>query len=800
MVETMIILDNTKSLSVLANDSTNGLGQLNVLTAFCDEELNGIYEVELTVSTKEKYFSLLSIGSILKIKLDAIRGEQLFRVYFISKPINEIATVKLQHISYDCSKISIAPFESTGAVASVNGLLSHMIGSYPFTLTTNIENTTSNFKLDIPRSFRECLGGYEGSLLDTFRGEYEWDNLTIRMLARRGSDNGVRIAYGKNLTDFNQEENNENTYDGVLGYAVVDEVTYTASTYYNKTGATNPRILNVDFSSDYESGEVPTSADLLAKATTYATNNNIEVPNVNITISFVPLWQTEEYKNIAPLERVNLGDTVHVFFDKLNVEASSRVVKTRWNIVSEKYDEIELGSTKANLNTVLNETSEQTKKEIMKEVDDDNGFIVEELEGLADLITNGLGLFVTKNVLIDGSMRIVLHNKPTVADSDVLYYIGANGLVVSTDGGSTWNAGFNPDGSAYFNALSANIIRALQIYGSFLRFGDESSNYIDVAPYSINNVPQGVSFDGTGYVRFRPQESFIVNNIDSNQNILNTFVMGAEDVDNNINDFIHLRNYDSGNHLLANAIEMNAPLVDSVSGRDYNRLVILNKNTSTQAELLSNQIELYSMANERRMSLENYSIDGGHKANYIQFKAQATSDYLIFNNFKINSDTIASQIQLRSTTLSSVQTNNVSIINNNHSTNNTGNRILMQASAEVSQVNYDNYMANANTLANSITMFHNVNSGVRSLSLYNYDANNYASNIIQLGSTDGIKVWAKEDNINISASPSMSTQSGSGNITIGALNNIVIFANEKLYLQGREIYIDSSNYVRARAL
>ncbi|MBR3003992.1 MAG: phage tail protein, partial [Lachnospiraceae bacterium] len=81
--------------------------------------------------------------------------------------------------------------------------------------------------------FRECLGGWEGSVLDVFRCEYEWDNLTVKMYARRGADNGVRIAYGKNLTDFVQEQNNENVYDGVYGYAVVDEVTYEASNYFN---------------------------------------------------------------------------------------------------------------------------------------------------------------------------------------------------------------------------------------------------------------------------------------------------------------------------------------------------------------------------------------------------------------------------------------------------------------------------------------------------------------------------------------------------------------------------------------
>ena len=406
-------------------------------------------------------------------------------------------------------------------------MLANVIGSTPFTMTTDITNTTSNFTLDIPRSFRECLGGYEGSLLDVFRGEYEWDNLTVRMLAHRGADNGVRIAYGKNLTDFTQEENIENVFDAVYGYAVIDDVFYQPSGIYNKTGATTPKVKIVDFSSDYESGDTPSQADLYAKAQTYATNNDIEVPNVNIKVSFVPLWQTEEYKNILPLERVSLGDTVHVYFEKLNVEATARVIKTVWNVNLERYDEIELGDAKANLNTVINESVDSAVSSAISDIDIDTGYIEDELNNLSDLITNGLGLFVTKNVLIDGSERIVLHNKPTVDASDILYYIGANGLVVSTDGGSSWNAGFNPDGSAYFNALSANIIKALQIYGSYIegtqiKFGGNASIIAKNTP-----AMNGVIFDGDGVIKFKTSNNYNIQNFKNNNDayLFNEFDM-----------------------------------------------------------------------------------------------------------------------------------------------------------------------------------------------------------------------------------------------------------------------------------
>ena len=251
-------------------------------------------------------------------------------------------------------------------------------------------------------------------MLDTFRGEYKWDNLTVNFLARRGADNGVRISYGKNLTDFQQETNNTEVYTGVLGFATVDDVCYVGNVY-NKT--TGDKIKIVDFSSDYESGQTPTTAELTTKATTYATNNDIEVPSVNIKISFVPLYQTEEYKNIAPLERVSLGDTVHVYFEKLGVEASSRVVKTVWNVLLNKYDSVELGSTKANLNTVINDSIESATSEMLSNLDIDTGAIEEELSEMSQLIINGLGLHCTKVPLQSGGYRIYIHNADTLANS-----------------------------------------------------------------------------------------------------------------------------------------------------------------------------------------------------------------------------------------------------------------------------------------------------------------------------------------------------------------------------------------------
>ncbi len=618
------VLDSSKTLSALVADTTNGLGQLKVMNDLVTEELNGIYELEFDILTTENHYQDLVDNRLVKVNVNEMDDEQIFRVYEITPSINFTAHVRCQHITYDLSKIVVKPFTATGAVSIKNGLVTYMLGSYPFTTWTDITNTTSTFTNDIPRNFRECLGGYEGSVLDVLRPEYEWDNLTVKLHARRGSDHDTRIAYGKNLTDFEQEENNENVYDAVYGYAVVDEVTYEASSIYNKTGATYPKVLNVDFSSHYQSGETPTGAELLQYATDYATNNDIEIPSVNIKISFVPLWQTEEYKNIAPLERVFLGDTVHVYFDKLGVEASSRVIKTVWSPSLKRYEEIELGSARANLNTVINDTVKEATDGIADAISVDTGFIEQQLDELSSLIINGLGLYKTEEQVPGGGVRIILHNKPLLADSDTQYYMSSAGIMVSTDFGTTWTAGFDAQtGELFTQALSTITLKALEIYGSYIEgsvmmFGDPTDKFISVNPfdYDGDNVVDGVTFDGNGYIRFQPQGSFTINNVNSNGDTLNYFQMEASQSQYHN---IFMRNYNPSDLSSGNVFSI---VANASSGNSTN----LINYSFTRANAQSNSILMSNNSTESSITIKNWNV-GLSTSNSIEMKSDGTMKF-----------------------------------------------------------------------------------------------------------------------------------------------------------------------------
>lgn len=352
------ILDSSLDLATLATFSDNGLGTIQPLDGTDTEELNGMYECEFRVLTTEKHYNDLEVEGIIVAPTE--KGEQMFRIYYMSKPLNRTVTVRAKHITYDLNKKIVEPFTATGAAEAVELMVSNTIGGIPFTMTTNITNTESITTLPEPKAFRGALGGFEGSLLDVFRCEYEWDNLEVKMLSRRGADNGVRIAYRKNLTGCKMDEDSSKVFTSVMCF-VNFEGQLRWGNIYNKVTTQYPKVLLIDMSEKYSADAMPSVNQLTEDAQTYATNNDIEVPKISLEVNFIPLWQTEEYKNVAPLEAVQLGDDVQVDIDYLGITANMRVVKTVWNINTQRYDSIQLGSLKSSLASIVSDVQQSVE-------------------------------------------------------------------------------------------------------------------------------------------------------------------------------------------------------------------------------------------------------------------------------------------------------------------------------------------------------------------------------------------------------------------------------------------------------
>lgn len=407
MVDSLIILFDQNEEAF----TSNGLGALpDAISCIVTEERNGEYEVEMEYPLTGSHFHDIQKRRILCVKPNPYDDFQPFRIYSITKPINGIVTVHAAHLSYDTSGsiVKLFPADAGSASAAMSYLKNFSVPSTPFTFFTNV-GKTGTMSVPKPSSIRSLLGGSAGSILDTFGGEYLFDKWNISLLESRGANRGVTIRYGKNMTDLEQEENDTDFYTGVYPFWYSESEDGGLVTLSANNGIVNApgtydfvKIMPLDLSSENFSKEMtdsegytttiekPTEAELLAAAQKYIADNKIGIPKVSLDVSFVMLAQSEEYKDFARLETVKLCDTVTVEFEKLGVKTTAKCVKTVYNVLTGKYNSIELGEPKSSLaETVSNQGT-------LIEEASDKSYMERAIQNATDLIMSGkLGGYVT---------------------------------------------------------------------------------------------------------------------------------------------------------------------------------------------------------------------------------------------------------------------------------------------------------------------------------------------------------------------------------------------------------------------
>lgn len=417
MVDTMITLHESTETAF----TTNGLGTLSdSITCEVTEERNGEFELEMEYPVTGIRYKELQLRRIIMAKPNPYSDLQPFRIYAITKPINGIVTINAEHISYDMSGYPVSAFAADTVQNAFINMKSASAVDCPFSFSTD-KTTTANMTVLKPSSMRSLLGGVDGSILDVYGGEYEFDKFNVKLWNKRGADRGVSIRYGKNLTDLKQEENCSSVYTGVYpfwyseqeGLVQLDEKIVKASGTYNFT-----RIYPLDLSQEWQ--EKPNQEQLRTRANSYMKANNIGVPAVSLTVSFIQLSQSTEYAKYALLEDVHLCDTVSVEFPELNVSATAKCIKTIYDAISNKYVSIELGESRTNLASTISDQKQAISDTITKT------FMQQAIENATKLISGGTLILGGKNNA-NGTALI------KDANGNVLIRLDRDGITLSED-------------------------------------------------------------------------------------------------------------------------------------------------------------------------------------------------------------------------------------------------------------------------------------------------------------------------------------------------------------------------------
>ena len=460
----------------------NGVGALrDCISCTITEERNGSYELEMVYPVGGQHYDALALRGLIKAQPNPYAEEQLFRVYQISRPINGQITVNAAHISYDLSGIPVAPYTASTAAQALDRIKSQATVDCPYEFWTDL-TTTANFAANVPSSLRSLLGGIDGSILDVYGGEYEWDNYTVKLHSKRGTDRGVSIRYGKNLTDITQEENCESVYTGVYPY-------WTDSDGNVKQISTSPivdvpdsqysftRILLLDISREYT--EQPTDEQLKQYALNYIKANKIGVPKVSLKLSYAQLEQTEEYKGKALLERVGLCDTVHVVFERLGVDATAKVVKTVYNVLLDRYDSVELGTPRSNLASTIVNAEKNTKAEI----DKTKSILQEAVDQATKLITGNLGGYVVLHSSAGNNTpdELLVMDQPDINTATKVWRWNLSGWGYSSTGyAGPYRLAATMDGAINADFLTTGTLNAEIIKAGILKSQTGDAFYLDL--------------------------------------------------------------------------------------------------------------------------------------------------------------------------------------------------------------------------------------------------------------------------------------------------------------------------------
>lgn len=443
------------------NFDTNGIGIL-ADAIFCEitEERNGIFELEMKYPITGIHYKEIKTRNIILASPNPVENTQPFRIYRITKPINGIITIYGEHISYDLSGIPVSPFTAGSAAEAISKLQSSAAIESPFTFWTDKE-TVATMSVVAPASTRSLLGGQQGSVLDVYGGEYQFDRYTVRLYNQRGMNRGVSIRYGKNLTSLEQDENISSVYTGVYPYwmdadnnlVTLPEKILNAPGTYNFT-----RIMALDLSQEFESA--PTEEQLRNRANTYMTANNIGVPKVSLDVSFIQLEQTEEYKNIALLERVELCDTVNVEFPELGISATAKCVKTVYDVLQERYTSVELGEARTNIADTIADQQQKIEKAPTTST------MQKAINNATNWLTNADGYVIAVKDDNGTWKEILFLDTPSAETAKNVLRINTNGIGFSTNGvNGPYRNAWTIDGSLVADfittgVLTANLIKA----------------------------------------------------------------------------------------------------------------------------------------------------------------------------------------------------------------------------------------------------------------------------------------------------------------------------------------------------
>lgn len=442
--------------------TSNGVCRLiDCVSCTVTEERNGIFECEFEYPVTGRHYDLIQEGMIIYATHDETRVTEPFDIYKRSVPLNGIVTFSASHISYRLRYNILKPFTASSCDAAIAALATNSITPCLFTFSST-KTAAGTFKVTKPVSIKQILVGEQGSILDVYgTGEYTFSHWNVSLAINRGVSTNIEIRYGKNLVELKDERNISGAYNAVVPFwASLDSgevVTLTERIIYASDYVQGdvPQPIVLDLTDRFE--EKPTESQLRTLAQSILDSADDREPYQTIDIDFVNLKDTLDYANVAPLQQVNLCDTIAVYYPGISAPFRKKVTKTVYNVLLNKYDSLTLGSSTISLVEVVRQATE-------REIDAPSAVSVTNLvNSVTSAITGNQGGYVTIIYNQNGQPEelLILCDTNDYTTAQKLWRWNAGGLGYSSTGyNGTYSTAITADGYIVGSKVQTGIIQA----------------------------------------------------------------------------------------------------------------------------------------------------------------------------------------------------------------------------------------------------------------------------------------------------------------------------------------------------
>lgn len=358
---------------------TYGLGELNVTKGTSTRVRNGNYTLYAEIPVNDPMVAILKKEMKLKADAGLRTKNQTFEISRVVKDSSNIVKIYGQHISHKLEYMALRNATAfAGSAYSALGIWKGaLIGDLRFDVWSDIQTVGKGvFDISKMENARQALGGVEGSILDIYGGEYEFDNMTVRLHKQLGRTAPTVLEYGRNILSAESDETIESSYTSVLPFATYtpdkpegdtsdnqpDAVTVTLPEDYvdskYKDLYAHRRIKIVDFSSEFKSDgknkDIPTVEKLRKMATDYMERNAIGKPKINIKIEYADLAKTLDYADNGWIEELELCDIVPIYYPQIGLTDDTLEITTiTYDFVNERNESVEFGDIGTNVRATM---------------------------------------------------------------------------------------------------------------------------------------------------------------------------------------------------------------------------------------------------------------------------------------------------------------------------------------------------------------------------------------------------------------------------------------------------------------